>query len=77
MQHPTICQSATLPKADTLPVLAAEPMPSPTTSAAPLPAYSAPPGPDLETMTAPAAAPTPATTPATQPKLSLPAAASG
>ena len=77
MQHPTICQSATLPKADTLPVLAAEPMLSPTTSAAPLPAYSAPPGPDLETTTALAAAPTPAAAPATQPKLKSPAATSG
>lgn len=58
---------------DTLPVLAAEPMPSPTTSATPLPAYSAPPGPDLQTMTAPAAAPTPATASTTQPKLNPPA----
>ena len=62
---------------DTLPVLAAEPMPSPTTSATPLPAYSAPPGPDLQTMTAPAAAPTPATAPTAQPKLKSPAATSG
>ena len=64
-------------EADTLPVLAAEPMPSPTTSATSLPAYSAPPGPDLETTTAPAAAPTPAITPTTQPKLKPPAATSG
>lgn len=63
-------------EADTLPVLAAEPMPSPTTSATPLPAYSAPPGLDLETMTAPAAAPAPATAPTTQPKLKPPAATS-
>ena len=55
------------PKADTLPVLAAEPMPSPTTSATPLPAYSAPPEPNLETMTAPAAAPTPAATASSKP----------
>jgi len=48
-------------EADMLPVLAAEPMPSPTTSATPLPAYSALPGPDSAT------APTPATT--TPPKL--------
>lgn len=61
---------------DTLPVLAAEPMLSPTTSATPLPAYSAPPGPDLQTMTAPAAAPTPATAPIVQPKLKPPAATS-
>ena len=52
---------------DTLPVLAAEPMLSPITSATPLPVYSAPPGPDLETMTAPATAPT------IQPKLKPPA----
>ena len=65
------------PEADTLPVLAAEPMPSPTTSATSLPAYSAPPGPDLETMTAPAAAPIPAAAPTTQPKLKPPAATSG
>lgn len=51
-------------EADTLPVLAEET----TTSATSLPAYSAPPGPNLETMTAPAAAPTPATAPAAQPK---------
>ena len=61
-------------EANMLPVLAAEPMLSPTTSATPLPAYSAPPGPDLQTMTAPAAAPAPATAPATQLKLKPPAA---
>ena len=71
---PAHCNSAThAPEADTLPVLAAEPMPSPTTSATPLPAYSAPPEPNLETITAPAAAPTPAATPTTQPKLKPPA----
>lgn len=71
---PAHCNLVThAPEADTLPVLAAEPMPSPTTSATPLPAYSAPPEPNLETTTAPAAAPTPATTPATQPKLKPPA----
>ena len=46
---------------DMLPVLAEETTTSPTTSAAPLPAYSAHPGPDLEITTALAAAPTPAT----------------
>ena len=72
---PAHCNSAThAPEADTLPVLAAEPMSSPTTSTAPLPAYSAPPEPNLETTTAPAAAPTPAAAPATQPKLKPPAA---
>ena len=71
------CNSATYaPEADTLPVLAAEPT-LPATSAAPLPAYSAPPEPNLETMTAPAAAPTPATAPTAQPKLKSPAATSG
>lgn len=44
-------------EADVLPVLAEETTTSPTTSATPLPALSAPPGPDLETTTAPAAAP--------------------
>ena len=39
-----------------------------------LPAYSAPPGPNLETMTTPAAAPTPAATPTAQPKLKSPVA---
>lgn len=62
---------------DTLPVLAEETTTSPTTSATSLPAYSAPPGLDLETTTAPAAAPTPAITPTTQPKLKPPAATSG
>ena len=52
---------------DMLPVLTEETTTSPTTSAAPLPAYSAPPGPDLETTTAPAAAPTPATTASPKP----------
>jgi len=55
------------PEADTLPVLAEETTTSPITSAAPLPAYSAPPGPDLKTITAPAAAPTPATTASPKP----------
>ena len=59
---------------DTLSVLAEETTTSPTTSATPLPAYSAPPGPNLEIMTAPAAAPTPAATPTVQPKLKPPAA---
>ena len=52
---------------DTLPVLAAEPT-LPATSAAPLPAYSAPDS---------AAAPIPALTPTVQPKLKPPAATSG
>ena len=55
------------PEADTLPVLAEETTTSPITSAAPLPAYSAPPGPGLKTITAPAAAPTPATTASPKP----------
>lgn len=62
------------PEANMLPVLAEETTTSPTTSTTPLPAYSAPPGPDLETMTAPAAAPTPAATPTVQPKLKPPVA---
>ena len=68
------CNSAThAPEVDTLPVLAAEPT-LPATSATPLPAYSAPPGPNLETITAPAAAPPPAAIPTVQPKLKSPVA---
>ena len=54
-------------EADTLPVLAAEPMPSPTTSATPLPVRSTSPVPD------PVVASTPAATSTGQSKLSPPA----